>query len=104
MKINLYTTENFMFKRNNYLRKVFFSNEKYVDVKNGSKFKDKTVSSFYVSTPSKMTFTDSSLFTKQYIEKMKEIIGDGKVFKRRSSEDRNNITSKLEDLYSLENT
>lgn len=81
---------------------MYFSTDKYIEDNTESVSKNQTINSFYVSTPSKMLYRDDSLFTRQYIEKIKEIIGDSKDFKKKKENFRNSITTELNDLYNVE--
>ena len=76
-----------------------FSTDKFIESNVENLPKDHP---FYVSTPSKMRYRDDSLFTQQYIEKIKEIIGDSKNFKKNTEQSRNIITRELDDLYNVE--
>ena len=105
MKITLQFIKNFSLRKKTYFKTLCFSTEKFAkyDINNLKKIsKDEMTNSFYVSTPSKMVYTDKSLFTKQYIEQIKRIIGDAKDFKKITQHERNRITKELEDLYNLE--
>lgn len=93
MKTILYFTKNFILKK-----KIHFSTEN--SAKND--MKGQITNSFYLSTPEKMIYSDSSLFTKQYIEKIKQIIGDPAKFKKTTKRERTLITKELDDLYGLE--
>ena len=58
-----------------------FSTEKSMQKNTENVLKNRVTRSFYVSTPAKMVYRDECLFTKQYIEKIREVVGGAKYYK-----------------------
>ena len=104
MKKAFYFIENFTSEKKNYCRTADFSTKKSLEDCTETALVNQTTNSFYVSTPSKMVYRDKSLFTQQYIEKIKEIVGDAKDYKKLTNYSRDLITKELEDLYDIETT
>lgn len=57
---------------------------------------------FRVSTPYMLKYTDESLFTKEFMSNVKAIIGEGSAFKKKSIQERKQISDELSELFDLE--
>lgn len=73
---------------------------KYKNVKIIKEFKRKKP--FHLATPYLLTFTSASLFTKRFMEKVSEILGDAKEFNKKSKYYRDLVQQELEELYNVE--
>ena len=57
---------------------------------------------FHLATPYLLTFTSASLFTKRFMVKVSEILGDAKEFNKKKKYYRDLVQQELEELYNVE--
>ena len=57
---------------------------------------------FHLSTPHLLRFSDESLFTKEFMIKVKQILGDPEIFLKMNMKNQIEKQHELEDLYSIE--